>query len=297
MSTHKATIRRLPVLNAQGKREDVVLRIDSNKNEYMKVDNYWIRNFSKTNVVPKDINNLYDDSDIKVIIENEIKNEKLTAPNLLEENIYFDDVLIISDGLGFNDHKNLLQDIRSNVCVIALNKTMVFWEAIKFPDFYLISSPFENCLADIPKKGYPKLIASRRTCHKFISAYRNVIYFYDPTCDDKYKSPVAKNSSIYIDEYRNPICAALNCAFNFRAKNIYLAYCSDGYKAHRPGCISVDENSFCYPQQQLANNIVNANIFWNKFSNPNNNIYYTGIKNSFSFAKYVESDDFRKLIS
>lgn len=296
MHAVKNSIRNLPVLNAFGKREDVLIKIDSTRNEYIKVDDFWVRNYTKPNVVPKDINNLYEADEIKAIIENEIKNAKISGPNLIEENLFYDNVVIVSDGAGFEDHKNLLNNIGSNFCVIAVNNAMRFWESNRFPDFLLVNNPFDNITAQTPRNGWPKLIASRRTNNKFVANYRNIKYFYDPTCDLKYQSPIAKKTNGHIDDYRNPICAALGCAYYFQSKNIFLCYCSNAYKAERPGCEKIDENYWCYPQQITANKIINANLFWNKFANPSNNLFYTGIKNCYSFAKYLEKDDFNQVI-
>ena len=290
MQKAKSNMRILPVLNASGKREEVLIRIDDSRNEYIKVDDLWIRNYTKQNVISKDLNSLYEEEELKTIIENEIKNSKVGSPNLLEENFQYENVLIISDGLGFDEHKKLLDNLNPNFCVIAVNSAMTFWESTRFPDFFLVNNPFESIFAQTLKSGWPKLIASRRTNNKFITNYRNIKYFYDPTCNQKYQSPVAKKSSNHIDDYRNPICAALGCAWNFGAKNIVLAYCSNAYKKERPGCEQVDTEAWCYPQQILANKIINSYLFWNKLANPNNNLYYTGIKNSFSFAKYLDQD-------
>jgi len=297
MHPNKASLKFLPILNAEGKREDMLFRVDASRNEYIQIGNYWIRNFAKANVVSKDINDLYNDEEIKVLIDNEIKNAKLNAPNILDENFSFENVLIIGDGFGFDEHKDLLNNIREDFCVIAINNTMRFWQAIKLPDFFLVTNPFENIFSQTPEKAFPKLIASRRANNKFVSFYRNIKYFYDPACDSKYQSPISKDAVQFIDEYRNPVCAALGCAYYFNAKNIFLAYCSDAYKEMRPGCDKISDGIFCYPQQILANKIINANIFWNKLSNTNNMIYYTGIKNSFTFAKYLQNGDFNKMIS
>lgn len=292
----KNNIRVLPVINALGKREEVLIRIDSNRNEYAKADDFWIRNYTKSNVVPRDINSLYHEDEVKSIIENEIKNSKVSGPTLAEENFTFDNVLIVSDGAGFENHKEFLDQVGSNFCVIAVNNAMRFWESNRFPDFFLVNNPFDNIFSQTPKAGSPKLIASRRANNKFVANYRNIKYFYDPTCDVKYQSPIAKNTSAYIDDYRNPVCAALGCAFLFQAKNIFLAFCSNAYKAERPGCEQIDENFWCYPQQILANKIINTYLFWNKFANTNNNLFYVGIKNCFSFAKYLEKEEFIQVI-
>ena len=99
MQKAKSNMRILPVLNASGKREEVLIRIDDSRNEYIKVDDLWIRNYTKQNVISKDLNSLYEEEELKTIIENEIKNSKVGSPNLLEENFQYENVLIISDGL------------------------------------------------------------------------------------------------------------------------------------------------------------------------------------------------------
>jgi hypothetical protein len=75
-----------------------------------------------------------------------------------------------------------------------------------------------------------------------------------------------------------------------------MAYCSDAYKEQRPGAEEISEGLFAYPQQILANKIVNANLFWQKFSDLSCQIYYTGVKNSFTFAKYLQKEDFKKTL-
>ena len=293
MTIKKMNLKSLNAVNAEGKRESFTFRIDESRNEYIGVEEYWIRNFGKPSVSPIDINNLYDDKEIYILIDNELKNSKINMPNLLEENFSFDNVLIINDGFGFDKHADLLSDLTDDWCVICIRNAARYWQAVKFPDFLLVQNPFNTCLSQMPDRQFPKLIVSRRTNTRFVVGYRNVKYVYDAVCDRKYQSPYAKASKTYIDEYRNPICAAIGCAFNFNAKNIFLAYCSDAYKETRPGSIEISENLFCYPQQVLANKIVNANLFWQKFTNINCNIFYTGVKNSFTFAKYLQHDEFK----
>ena len=99
-----------------------------------------------------------------------------------------------------------------------------------------------------------------------------------------------------IDDYRNPICAALGIAFNLRVSRIFLAYCSHAYKEHRDGTQKIGEGIFQYPQQKLADKIVDANIFWYSVNMPEVEIYHTGIINSFRYAKYLEKDLFKEMI-
>ena len=50
-----------------------------------------------------------------------------------------------------------------------------------------------------------------------------------------------------------------------------------------------------YPQQKLANKIINSMIFWYLVNNPQSKIFYTGLKNSFSLAKYIDIKDLKGL--
>ena len=296
MQIKKMNLKFLNAINAEGNKEQFTFRIDKSRNEYINVGPYWIRNFAKLSVNPVDINNLYEEDEIKTLIENEIANSKLNSPNLLEENFKFRNVLIISDGYGFEDHKEVLDGVGDDLCVICIRNAARYWQAYKFPDFLLVQNPFDNVFSQMPEKNYPKLIASRRAKTQFMISYKNISYLYDPVCELRYQSPYAKASKLFIDEYRNPICAAIGCAHHFGAKNIFMAYCSDAYKEQRPGAEEISEGLFAYPQQILANKIINANLFWQKFSDLSCQIYYTGVKNSFTFAKYLQKEDFKKTL-
>ncbi len=104
MQIKKMNLKFLNAINAEGKKEQFTFRIDKSRNEYINVGPYWIRNFAKLSVNPVDINSLYEDDEIKTLIENELANSKLNSPNLLEESFKFKNVLIISDGFGFEVH-------------------------------------------------------------------------------------------------------------------------------------------------------------------------------------------------
>ena len=69
--------------------------------------------------------------------------------------------------------------------------------------------------------------------------------------------------------------------------------CSEGYKENKNGSILKNE-VYQYPQQILADQIVDANIFWIKKNNPEINVNYFGINKSFKFARYISEDELKE---
>jgi hypothetical protein len=282
----KNKIKKVTILNSIGNKEDFIIRDDSNRNQHLKCKDYWIRNPNKTGAVPEDINDLYSENEIKLLIQNEIYNSKLNIPNVETETFEWENVIILGNGYGFkNEHIKLLDDFpndRKNI-VIAVNNTPRFWESKRLPNYYLT-----NNLSDFSNfKFFPILIAGKRSNPISIMKYRNMKYFYSHTPSYKFRSPTDSDSSFYVDDYRNPICAAINCCNYYKAKNLILAFCSEGYESQRDGMEKINEFLFAYPQQILADSIINANLFWYLTNNPQSKIFYTGIKNCFSMAKYI----------
>ena len=101
----------------------------ANLNEYLRVGNYWVRNFASQSVKPQDINNFYYDMDVRDIISNEIKNSNLRL-GALDISLFskFRRWLIVSDGYGYENHK-LLENVGQDVCVIVVNQAARFWKS------------------------------------------------------------------------------------------------------------------------------------------------------------------------
>ena len=270
----------------------VTIKVHKNRNEYIKVDDYWIRNFGKPDVDIRDLNNLYDKDDLKNIVANEIRNTKFNHPEIANETFSFNKVLIVSDGFNFHQHKDVFPELSEDTCVIAVNQALRLWQSIVFPEYYLICNTTDAAMSYLPKKQFPKLIASRRTYHNFVKNYRNIIYLYDPSPDFTYQSPYTKEALLLVDDYRNPICAAIGLAYFMKASKIFLAYCSHAYKEPRDGTEKLEEGIYQYPQQRLGDKIVDGNLLWYRENFPDVSIYHTGIKNSFMFAKYLSSSEF-----
>lgn len=270
----------------------ITVKKHKNRNEYFKVEDYWVRNFAKEDVDKRDLNKLYDDAEYKEIVLNEVRNNKLNHPNLASENLAYDSMLIVSDGYNFDEHKDSILEVSDSTCVISVNQALRLWKSAVFPQYYLACNTTQSAMSLLPTKIFPKLIASKRTYHDFVKKYKNVVYYYDPVPDFTYQSPFTKDSLLLVDDYRNPICAAIGVAYHLRVSKIFLAYCSHAFKEHRDGTVKVAENTYQYPQQQLADQLVDASLFWYSIDMPNVEIYHTGIKKSFIYAKYLEKDDF-----
>lgn len=289
-------IKKVDVVNFFGDKESVNIKVNSDRNEYCKSNDFWIRNCKKSNVAPLDINEYFSTDEIKLLIENEIKNSKLNIPDIEIENFNWDTVVIVSNGYGFyKEHKEIFDNIQISQkrVVLAVNNSLRFWESQKIPQYYLINqiNPPTNI------KYLPILIASKRCNNEYIKKYKNMKYFYTNTPSYMFSSPAVRETTFFIDDYRNPICAAFNVAVHFGAKKIFLAFCSEGYDTYKDGMEKLEEDTYIYSQQILANDIVNKNIFWNKVHNNQLQIFYTGLKKSFSFAKYLEYDDFVSVVN
>lgn len=290
MIAQNNNIRKLNVLNFLGQKEIFAIKKFKDNNEYCLSGQTWVRNFLNEFVPAYDINNLYSDEEIRKCIENEISNSKIGISNIETESFSFEKVFIVSSGFGFKEnYVNLFQNIninRNNV-VFSVNNVPKLWMYEKRPQYY-ISSNFQGSNNFMFQ---PILVASSRSSYDAIKAYKNLKYFYNPCPNYKFQSPFSIDSISYIDDYRNPICASLGICSRFNVKEIYLAFCSEGYNFYKPGMNKVND-FYIYPEQEIANDIINKIIFWMKLKNKDLKIYYTGLKNSFTLAKYLETQEF-----
>jgi hypothetical protein len=297
MNSSKVGVRTFDVANYLTEdKVQIVIKKHANRNEYFKVDNYWVRNFNRQHVAATDINVLYTEEETKELISNEVRNAKLNLPNIADEALSYKKLIVVSDGYDFNQHAEIFKKLSPDTCMITVNQAQRLWSTTAFPTFYLSVTTGENAASFLSEKQFPKLIASRRTNHHFLCHYKNLIYFYDPVPDETYQSRCAKESLLLIDDYRNPICACVGLANHFKVRSLYLAFCSHAFTEERPGTVKIEDGIYQYPQQVLADKLVDANLFWLKAANPAIQIYHTGIKKSFMFARYLEKDLFQKAL-
>ena len=277
----------------------ISIRNHNSGNQYALTENkkIWVRNFGINHASALDINDLYSESEINLIINNEIINSYHKNATYEPEELFDKNVFIVSDGFGFDKTLELLNTVEiDNPYIILTNNALKFWNVEKYlPSLFVVNNPYKDCLANINKNIFPRLLASTKTYPEFFKYYdyRAGLYVYHSSPQINYQAPIKNDYSNYLDDYRNSICAALvNCYYG-NAKNIYLMSCSEGYTEERSGSFLAN-GIYQYPLQNLADQIINTNIFWYLKNKPQTNIKYFGINKSFYFAKYIDEDQFKE---
>jgi hypothetical protein len=243
-----------------------------NGNQYLLTNqNKWVRDFTKNSVPFKDINDTISQQDHFIFLKNEVQNNLKKYTWVDSENIYHKNILIVSDGFDFENKQNLLKDLPKDVTVIGVNGSLIKWKLQKSMNYYVVNNPYEQCLKYLPKnKTNPKCIASVRTNSNFLENYRGTKFRYYPVNESSYSSLGEKEVIWQIDDYRNPICAAIGLAFRFGAEKIMLFCCDNSFEDERQGAKKLHNGLWEYPQQETAHGIIDANLYWfksQKYSN------------------------------
>jgi hypothetical protein len=84
-----------------------------------------------------------------------------------------------------------------------------------------------------------------------------------------------------IDDYRNSICAAILLAFRFHVRKLLLFCCDDAFDIERPASEKLENGLWIYPQQNVAHDLIDANLYW-----LSNQEYEVAIKDHSSGPKY-----------
>lgn len=271
-----------------------MIKKSKNRNQYKKTpEGFWVRNPFIENTPFIDINKTISDSDYPIFLENEFHNTVSKYPWIDSENISHKNLLIISDGVGYkNGIMPLLENLPKDVTVVGTNGVLRNWVK-NFPiHYYVVNNPYQECLGFLPKNGpWPKCIASSRTNYKFLKSYRGNKFRYQPVPEKTFSCGTIKESPYFIDDYRNPICAAINIFSKMNVEKILLCFVMDGYLENKPGTIKI-ENIYSYSQQILANNIVNECLYWikeRKISIGNLSLLHE-LKN----AKYITTENIKE---
>lgn len=245
------------------------LKIDISRNQYCYGGNgLWVRDFTKSEVKAKDLNCLIDSSDVSLILNNEMSNEKLSLQNIDTENFEHRYAIIVSNGYGFESVTDKLNNLPEEITVFGVNNILNEWNSSKKVNYYIVNNPYENCVKFFPKsqKIWPRCIASSRTFPDFIKKYQEitgVVYEYSPTLD-RYYNGEKNNASYYIDDYRNPICAAIGLCYRFGVKKLILLTCDEASEKEKSGMVKLENGLWMYPQQKIAHDVIDANLYWLK---------------------------------
>lgn len=241
-----------------------------NKNEYIRSEGLWIRNpFLSSS--PTDINNLAN-GDLRLLLENETINLNRKSINFDSfSRANFENAIICSDGYMWNERQSALALVPNKLAkVIGVNGSLAKWNMVgnlsdkkRVMSYYVVNNPYQECKRYLPKnhKYYPPLIASTRTNPEFLDEYQERPLFYSPIKDTNY-SGIVKEGCFSLDDYRNPICAAISYCVLSGVKKIVLFCCDESFSEERPGAEKMKNGLYQYPIQIKSQRIIDAQLYW-----------------------------------
>lgn len=273
-----------------------IIKKHHNKNQYLLTkQGYWVRDFTQS-VYPSDINKLITEGEYQKLVANELKNNSMNIARIDVEHVKTPNVVIVSDGYKFQEKKALLKKLPRNTTVIGVNRSLANWSPDLRMDFFLVNNPFKECMTYFPTMSYfPRCIASSRTYPDFIRRYkasRGVVYQYVPTSNENYGGIC---EGVYnIDDYRNPVCAAIGMAYQWGVEKLMLFCCDEAFEGIRPGSVVVDvhKDLWMYPQHEINHSLIDANLYWlqrQEFHNVKVGNFSEGLE--YANAPYIHEDD------
>ena len=240
-------------------------------NEYIKEEGVWVRNPYCAGK-PFDVNSLAR-QELDLFLRNEMGNARLSHLQMDEfDEASMEKVVIVSDGYGWDQTQFVLGEISNKLArVVGVNGSLAKWAMVgdsakvrRTMAFYVANNPYPECMGYLPRKHryYPNIVASTRTCPEFLSAYKNQPYLYRPTGDIDYSGFGGCEINMVLDDYRNPVCAAISLAAKRGVKKLALLCCDESFEEERPGSEKMDNGLFQYPQQIKCQKIIDKQIFW-----------------------------------
>lgn len=263
----------------------------SNKNKYLSTDSgIWVRDFCASAKRYEDINHLILQKDFSILLNNELENRKGRYSNIDNENIVMHNIVIVSDGYDFEDKQEILANLPDDVFIIGTNKALKRWSLMgrKTMNYYVVNNPYVDSMSFLPEKYFPKCISSTRTYFEFLKKYRGIKYTYFPVSEECY-SGLNIDSSYKIDDYRNPICAAIGLAYKFGVQKLVLFCCDTSFEDNRPGAEKLENGLWIYPQQKVSHELIDANLYWLSTQNVKICEHTNGYK--FNNATYIKEEN------
>lgn len=230
-------------------------------NEYIRGGGVWVRNFASPECkTPINLSGLYDQEDFPVIVENEQVN--YLKPKIANESLTFPKIVIVSDGYDFHQRHHIVASLPPDVCVLAVNGALKDWKVKRAINAYIVNNPYHECMSLMPKPNgyYPVCVASSRTNHRFTEAYKNDVYVYCPTPEKQFG--MEHNENYFLDDYRNPICAAIGLAYQFGVEKLMLLCCDESFAQPRDYAVHLENGLWAYPQHIMLQEIIDANLYW-----------------------------------
>jgi hypothetical protein len=238
-------------------------------NEYILAEGVWVRNPS-CEARALDINALCR-GELDLFLANEEKNARIHHMQMEEmSGVAMENVVIASDGFEWQERQKVLARLpNSEVKVLGVNGSLARWSMVgedaefkRTMTFYVVNNPYCECVSFLPKRHryYPNLVASTRTNPRFLEEYKGQPYLYRPTPDLDYSG--LWDDGTTLDDYRNPVCAAISLAVRNGAKRVLLLCCDEAFKEDRPGATRMENGLFQYPQQIMCQKIIDRQLLW-----------------------------------
>jgi hypothetical protein len=219
---------------------------------------------------PIQLSHLFSGEDFQQVIKNQQLNKNY--PRVSDETLRFKKIVIVSDGYGFEEKQFMLSKLPPDVCILATNRALSKWKLfnVKTPveqrrtiNAYIVNNPFKGSMSFLPPKNsqyYPTCVASIRTNHEFLKKYKGDIYTYYPSMETGFG--IDSPEKYHIDDYRNPICAAIGFAFQLEVKKLMLFCCDDSFSDNREQSIKLDNGLYTYEPLIRSQKIIDANLYW-----------------------------------
>lgn len=261
-----------------------------NRNDYALAKNStWVRDFTKPLIKGVDINNMISIPDMQIMLDNELRNHDKLYQKIETEEFNYEKIVIIGDGYKHEEKQKLIETLPNDVLIMGVNKIFSAWNISRRLNYYVVNNPYEECLFYYPPmvKSWPRCVASTRTYPDFLKSYRGTIYLYNPVTDEIY-SGTRTESNYFIDDYRNPVCAAICLAYRFKVKKLMLMSLLDLYETERPGT-EKSKDLWLYPQQKAAHSIIDVNLYW--LQKAKIDVVYNDSGPDYEFATYINNSD------
>ena len=274
-----------------------IIKKTADGNRYcLTTQNFWVRDITTEGVPFVDINKTISSEDYFTFLQNEVQNGMERNAWIDTESFDMRKVVIVSDGYDFENKIRLLEKLPKDVTIIGVNGALTKWSlSNRNLNWYVVNNPYDECMRFLPRRNrtLPRCIFSPRTNSKFISAYKSVKYKYYPVNEKAYCTLGKNEVAWQVDDYRNPICAAITLAYRFGVEKIMLLCCDDSFKTERPGSQLLENGLYQYPQQSIAHGIIDNMFYWIK----NHPIYDYDIADhssgqKFENATYIDEEGF-----
>jgi hypothetical protein len=264
-------------------------------NHFIRAGGVWVRDFTKPNSIPVTPNTLIRPADKALMVQNEFENRALNIGNICDEKLVFPKVVVISDGYSFAKRVDFINSLPEDVAIFAVNHVLTKWRQFGFKkavNLYVVNNPYSEVMTFLPRKSkyYPACVASIRTNPKFLKDYKGTTYVYEPVLEVGFGQK--GDSLYYIDDYRNPVCAAICLAYRMHAQKIMLVSCDESFSEKKDGAEGLMNGLYTYPQQLIAHDLIDANLYWftkKKTGTPKAANYSDGPENK--YATYITQDE------